>query len=294
MKKIVTYLLWITFFILHAVGVEANQFCFASAKTYYEQVYCELQAKGKAKGLPSFDQFKHNNEIVQASLLKLPAERNRIVLPPPKKPTSSFVEPSVSSVEKNESKKYESDKKEDPLKTLSVQSEPAKEDYIARKFEKISDDGSATQCQLHAAEIQCSTKRYRLVGNKMNSRLEKGVLSETNKLALPLFQPGEPLNAYVSSAYRQYIDRMLAIGLGGVTMTYARFAYLYEDLQSKNVDFIRRFELMYSYLKSDKASMSISEKIPVNLQLALQYCELLTERRYVCAAQGQNYIFELE
>ncbi|HEY0891459.1 MAG TPA: hypothetical protein VGE32_00300, partial [Cellvibrio sp.] len=62
-------------------SAKADQFCFALAETYYEQVYCQLQAKAQTKGLPPFNQFKKNNETVQASLLKRPAERNGIKLP---------------------------------------------------------------------------------------------------------------------------------------------------------------------------------------------------------------------
>jgi len=275
--------------LLAAASSQANQLCFVSAKTYYEQVYCELEAKGKTQGLPSFGEFKRNNEIVQASLLKLPAERNRIVLPPPKKMPRSVDDMSDSPtpvVEKKEIGKKVSATKSVPEVLI--------DGSISRKFDKSPSAANTTNCQLTATEIQCASKRYRLIGNKANKRLAEGVLREENKMALPLLQQGQSLNVYVTSAYRQYIEKMCAIGLGAVTMTYARFAYLYEDLQSKNVNFVNRFEIMYSYLKKDKASMWISEKIPVNAQLAMHYCELMSEDFYICAVQGQNYIFELE
>src|SRR5690606_13960643 len=63
----------------------AQSFCFLSAATYYEQVYCELQAKGAARDLPPFHQFKRNDENIQAVLLKRPAARAGIDLPRPKK-----------------------------------------------------------------------------------------------------------------------------------------------------------------------------------------------------------------
>lgn len=275
-----------------AAGAQASQFCFASAKTYYEQIYCELEAKGKAKGLPSFDQFKRNNEVVQASLLRLPAERNRIVLPAPRSAKSLTDDVFVDSVP--ETKKNKVMQKESTTKNSSYQQEVFKDEHVARKLDKSLSAVGNANCQLDASEIRCASKRYRLIGNKANKRLAQGVLLDTNKMALPLIQQGQAMNAYVSSAYRQYIEKMCSIGLGAVTMTYARFAYLYEDLQSKNVNFVNRFEVMYSYLKKDKAAMWISEKIPVNTQLAMQYCDLMTDHFYICALQGQNYIFELE
>ena len=62
----------------------AQSFCFASASSYYEQVYCELQARGEAKTLPPFYQFKRNDATTQALLLKRPAGRIGIELPMPK------------------------------------------------------------------------------------------------------------------------------------------------------------------------------------------------------------------
>ncbi len=172
--------------LLNATWVQANQFCFASAKTYYEQIYCELEAKGKTKGLPSFDQFKRNNEIVQASLLKLPAERNRITLPPPKRAKSSAEDISVSNIPESEKKaifKKEIGKKESN-KSLSQQQE--KDNYVARKFDKPSGVTANANCQLSASEIVCSSQRYRLLGNKANKNLARGALLDENKMALPL------------------------------------------------------------------------------------------------------------
>src|SRR6478735_9538922 len=76
--KILRYVFVVVFCVIHPVY--ADQFCFALAETYYEQVYCQLQAKAQTKGLPAFNQFQKNTESVQASLLKRPAERNGIKL----------------------------------------------------------------------------------------------------------------------------------------------------------------------------------------------------------------------
>ncbi len=46
-----------------AASAKADQFCFALAATYYEQVYCQLQAKAQTKGLPPFNQFKKTSPL---------------------------------------------------------------------------------------------------------------------------------------------------------------------------------------------------------------------------------------
>ena len=63
----------------------ANQFCFATAENYYQQVYCELAYKGQTKNLPSYDDFKKNSEAIQFTLLRRIAEKNKIDFPPPHK-----------------------------------------------------------------------------------------------------------------------------------------------------------------------------------------------------------------
>ena len=57
---------WVSISILCVLtaSAKADQFCFALAETYYEQVYCQLQAKAQTKGLPSFNQFKKNKTDV--------------------------------------------------------------------------------------------------------------------------------------------------------------------------------------------------------------------------------------
>src|SRR5690554_5610586 len=68
---------------------QSQSFCFASAASYYEQVYCELQARGEVKSLPPFYQFKRNDVMTQALLLKRPARRAGIDLPMPKTPQAT-------------------------------------------------------------------------------------------------------------------------------------------------------------------------------------------------------------
>jgi hypothetical protein len=86
---------------------------------------------------------------------------------------------------------------------------------------------------------------------------------------------------------------MCDIGLAGFTMTFAKFAYFYHDLKEKGVSFTQRFEIMYRFLKKDKSTMWIGEKVPT-VQLSINDCDALSPKYYVCAKSGQNYIFELE
>jgi len=263
-----------------AASAKADQFCIALAETYYEQVYCQLQAKAQTKGLPPFNQFKKNNEAVQASLLKRPAERNGIKLPAPTRIVASQAA-TVSPAKINNKtqvgvlKTIANEPDATPLRSISVESK------------------NALGCELLAKQIQCGNQSFKLIGNKANHRLANSALSIDNKMNLPKYQGGV-LSQFLAQAYGQYIDKMCDIGLCGVTMTYRKFAYLYEDIQNKGLDFPQRFEIMYGFLKKDKTNMGVSEALSRPASLSLQDCAVLTDTRYVCDYQGRNYIFELQ
>lgn len=260
---------------LLAASAKADQFCFALAESYYEQVYCQLQAKAQTKNLPPFSQFKKNNEQVQFSLLKRPAERNAIKLPAPVRVVlpAPMVEkgPVVSPVQ---------------AKATTL----AKHEVKMPATNPIQSVGSNFDCELLGQQLKCATGNFTLVGNKANRRLAGTALSADNKMALPSYVDGA-LNQYLTQAYGQYIAKMDEIGLGGVTMTYRKFAYLYADLQSKGLDFSQRFETMYGFLKKDKATMGVSESTRVPQGLDPNFCSPLGEQFYVCDLQGRNYIF---
>jgi hypothetical protein len=252
----------------------AQSFCFAFAETYYEQVYCQLQAKAQTKGLPPFHEFKKNDERVQAALLKRPAERNGIKLPLPKIAVDNQA--------------VVSDK---PLKSLRNRVESS--GRVVREVVEIQQPETDSNCLLDANNIRCGNLRYKLIGNKSNRYLAKGVLDEDYKMAIPDYA-GEPLDQYLSEAYRHYVNKMCDIGLGGVTMTFGKFAYLYRDVQLKGLNFVQRFETMYSFLKKDKAIMAVNEAASRDPGISIGDCSPLDEQRFVCAYKGRNYIFERE
>jgi len=276
--KILRYVFAVAFCTAHPVY--ADQFCFALAETYYEQVYCQLQAKAQTKGLPPFNQFKKNNEAVQASLLKRPAERNGIKLPVVTNKVQAPVVTAAPTTIAN-------------IPAVNLPKTVAKETAVAPARTVSARANGSAECELAANQIRCANQSFKLIGNKANNRLANGALSNDNKMDLPKYQGGG-MGSYLAQTYGQYIDKMCDIGLCGVTMTYRKFAYLYQDLQSKGLDFSQRFEIMYSFLKKDKASMGVSESSSIPKDASVQDCTQLTAVRYVCDYQGRNYIFELQ
>ncbi len=255
----------------------ADPFCFSRAQSYYEQVYCELQAKAQLQGLPGFEEFKHNSEPVQYSLLKRPAERNRIKLP--------FAKASVQTKPAQNNLQQEAlPPKVKFAKKLPSQAAPA------QTFAASDTDG----CQLSGEQIRCGGISYKAQGNLRNTRLAAGVLEPENKMAIPERRSDQSESDYLLAAYVQYLKKMREIGLGGVTTSYGKFAFLYRDLGVRGLNFSQRFEIMFGYLKKDKATLGVNEGVSLPTELSLQSCGQLNEELLVCSVQGRNFLFVAE
>lgn len=258
----------------------AQSFCFASASSYYEQVYCELQARGEAKTLPPFYQFKRNDATTQALLLKRPAARIGIELPMPKPAAKKITPKSTPQPERKLPALVEH-------KPQATTSPPISPKTLA-----------SSTCELNGETMHCGDQQFTLIGNRRNQRLAQGVLEAENKMALPVYHGSTSdqaaIDAYLARAYRQYIEKMHEIGLGGVTMTYGKFYFLFFDLQEKGLDFSQRFETMYGFLKKDKATMGVSETLTPDNQLEAKDCDPLAEHMWVCSRSGRNYLYLAE
>lgn len=286
--KTIIKLLSVLMLVSVEVQAQSQSFCFASATSYYEQVYCELQAKGEAKNLPPFYQFKRNDPTTQALLLKRPAARIGIDLPMPK----------------SKAKVVQTTERKLPAPTpreTATGSTAAPATSVTRAASQPMSQAQATLpgvhqgCELTGEEMFCGGQRFRLTGNRRNQRLAAGVLEVENKMALPVFSGSfsdqRAVDAYLAKAYRRYIEQMHAIGLGGVTMTYGKFYFLFFDLQEKGLDFSQRFETMYGFLKKDKATMGVSENLSPNTDLTAADCDSLSEQMLVCSRGGRNYLY---
>lgn len=263
----------LTLLIASSSSAQTSQICFASAETFYEQVYCQLQAKAQTKDLPPFHQFRKNSERVQYSLLKRPADRNAIKLPAPAV-TVPQKAPSTSVVTTQ------------PIKSVTVP--------IAPKSTTLKQNpGNINGCELSGKTIICAKQRYLLLGNKTNHRLAKQALSAENKMDLPVYN-GSGLNTYLANAYEHYIREMDGIGLGGVTMTYGKFAYLYQDLLSKGLNFSQRFEIMFTFLRKDKEKLGVSESMNLPQGFHVDSCVQLSDHYLICDHHGRNYIFAVQ
>ncbi|AFU98234.1 hypothetical protein [Simiduia agarivorans] len=252
---------------------KAGSFCFAMASTYYEQLYCEISARGEGASLPAFYQFKNNNEQTQALLLKRPAARIGVEVKPPIRratPTVASIAPARAT----------------PLKN-SAATAPAPTVQATQSRQP--------DCALTGTDIHCDGVRFSLLTNRQNRHLAKGALDADNQMALAPFngdmQNENQVRDYLYGAYSQYLDAMHRIGLGGVTTSFGKFSYLFYDYHERGIGFEQRFETLYHYLKKDKASLPVSDAPADTQNLNLASCAPLQSRFMVCEHGNRNLVF---
>ncbi len=96
---------------------------------------------------------------------------------------------------------------------------------------------------------------------------------------------------YLSDVYSLYIQKMVDIGLGASTMSYRRFYYTFNDLQSKQVSFTERFEKMYGYLKKDKKTMQVKPLLSEHRPDKLSQCDDISKHIIVCDNGSANWVY---
>ncbi|WP_156820882.1 hypothetical protein [Dasania marina] len=220
-----------------STGSQASQFCFSVAKTYNEQLYCEIEASGEGKSLPSFNQFQKNTPLIQSLLLKPYARKLGI--------------------------------------TIKMATKTTKQQVVTSPPLAAVNDGGLSHCSFETEVISCNDKPYYFMGNKGNASLAAGVLDASNTMQLPVYDNGE-VARYLAQAYEHYLHKMIEIGLAGVTLTYGNFDYIFHDLRAQAIDFNQRFETMYRYLKKDKRTMGI-KKSTAPSDVTAKECFLLDE-----------------
>lgn len=245
-------------------------------RTDYERIYCEIVEQGEGKGLPRFEDFRRNDVTVQQLLLKRPAAKLKITLPN---------SPNKAAVHQKQGL------------SKSTQSERIKKTTIKPLESRISEASSVSfsNCTVGGNIIVCGTRRFNLKMNEPNSRLAPGVLDDKYKMALPPYrgdaQDEQEVQFYLSGVYGRYIERMVDIGLGASTMSYARFYHTFYDLQAKNVDFSERFETMYRFLKKDKKTMVVKSEPSTLRPRDISQCDDVTSQIIVCDMGRVNWVY---
>lgn len=254
---------------LHCSAASAESLCFSLAENYYEQIYCELDALGKARNLPAFADFRNNDETTQALLLKRTAARIGIEVKPPRRQQSP----------------------------PRPQQEPARQmPSLPAAVEPGRDMAPAlADCVVTAGRINCATESYIFVSNRTNDLLPEGMLTDANRMNLPVFTGDsadrKQTGNYLSDAYAIYLQKMISIGLAESTLSFPKFSYIFNDIVSKGASFSQRFETMYKYLKQEKQRIRVPVTGGPKEAPALSNCQRVDAVLLSCTQGRKNYLY---
>ncbi|MEX0603735.1 MAG: hypothetical protein WD623_01275 [Marinobacter sp.] len=261
----------------------ANDACMASAHSDLERLYCEITSRGEGSSLPSRADFKRNDPQVQALLLRRPAARLGLAVPAP----GGESKPSPAKVTDMPP----------PSSTDELPEAPANDSRDARPASPVSTapQRSLAKCRLEGESILCPGRRLELAVNQNNSELLPGVLEAGNTLSLSSFEgernDDEAVRRYLSDAYDIYIPKMLAIGLGGTTMSFTAFHHAFHSMENGGVDFARRLEQTYHLLKQDKKTLAVKARYHDELPKSLNLCTEINRDIVVCDNVGKNWVY---
>ncbi|MBT8148473.1 MAG: hypothetical protein HKO71_03760 [Pseudomonadales bacterium] len=239
--------------------------CFAHAQTYYETLYCEIRAENSGATLPDFWDFKKNNEVMQALLLKKPARQLYIDVP---KPVARTIK----------------------ARSATRLAAPTAIDSKQRSPGSTGHDSCFKQGQ----QLQCGEQRYNALGNIANAKLDQSIWQDSFKLQLQPFrgnhQTDAEVLAYLRQGYSEYLQHMVAIGLAGETFSFTKFAFFFDDHHAKGVDFAKRMQKMFYYLKQDKKNIAVNTAVNFPDRIDSRNCARFADL-LACAGQRSNYLF---
>ncbi len=274
------------------------QTCNGQARNAMERLYCRIVAEGEGSGLPGLKDFRRNAPNIQTLLLKRPAKRLGLSLPPAAKVKPRRKKPATTHASRPAFKTKPAPRPNTqpvPDAQANVGIAPAPQTKPAPAVATRAQPTPLSQCRLTGEKIYCAAANYRLVLNKNNRELAEGALGADNRLALSDYTglKGNKKNIrhYLSVGYKRYIQKMLDIGLGASTMSFSKFFYTYQEVTAKGENFAKRFETMYGYLKKDKASMSVRARYHHQLPDNIGQCTELTTKLIVCDDQANNWVY---
>lgn len=265
--------------------------CLSQSRSELEEAYCKIQAKRPNGNLPPFNDFQNNPPNMQYLLLKGPARKLNIQLSKPArpKPPQTTAEIEIKDIQGQEK--------------LVEKLTPIIRRHIASpNMPKVQDTQphdspqKIQHCKLDNLWIHCNDIHYELVTNKKNVELEKNALSESNKMQIrdrnsEAFS-GISTIKYLSETYPIYIHKMLSIGLGAGTMSFTKYASIYEASEKNQHNFSERMETMFGFLKTDKRGNAIKSRYDTLLPKDIKWCMLLDDTLIVCDNVNKNWVYK--
>lgn len=274
--------------VLTALTAVAND-CAEHARNAMEVSYCQVKASRYGGSLPSLHRFRKNNEKTQRLILKKPAQKAGVSLPP------ETIAPVRQPVTIEQSMPVANETRSTPKMTAAQarqgprRSEPANPLRDCRLRQQPAPNQAARR------QIQCAHGTYSLLENRHNTQLAPGVLEEHNRLILPHRQHPDysaySNSQYLSKLYQIYLGKMLEIGLAGATMSYTKFVGSYQLHVNNNIDPHQRFSTMFELLKNERKFNSVKARYGEQYPQNIEQCMRVGSSLIVCDDVQNNWVF---
>lgn len=259
--------------------------CEVKDKTELEEIYCTLKSKNRVSTLPDFNQFRKNSDDVQWLLLKGPARKAGITLPP-----KSSLKPKTINAPLADRKT--DNKAADNQVNTSAQSNP-----LATQTTRTatSSNSGLANCSLKPTQIQCSYATFTLQYNLPNSKLAPAALKASNQLTLPPYNSKFHASErdYLARCYPMYVNKILELGLAEAVMSYTKFVSQYEEVVQHGGNFANRMQKMYEILKQEKRSRPIQASYQHTRPQSIEQCMLVSNSVIVCDNIAHTWVFTL-
>ena len=298
--------------------------CPDHAQTQLEVLYCQIKASKYHSSLPPISQFRDNHPLAQRQVILEPAQKLGLEVPTvaqimaehrkKKRARESALPLGVNYSRDQTGETHQGEDRASlqqhsgPLRAgvgaADTQAAKARQktdthlDYQHNLAKKKRPPNSLARnhCYLLGVKIRCSDKKFHLVQNKSKGALSGQALADNNKLILPpfhgLISDEAAVKAYLIQAYAIYINRMISLGLGGSTMSFTSFYYNFVDQKQRNVDFVKRFELMFDLLKRDRKHLPVSVSNSKNFPTSIKQCDRLNQKIIICNDETKNWVYQ--
>lgn len=265
-------LLWLLATTAEALTIKQ---CRLDAATELEQAYCEILAKGQS--LPDFYDFQRNPANTQWLLLRSAAKRAGVELPAVDKAATALTTSATAPAFANQPRSA-------APSTRAAQPR--------RPREATQSPEALDQCRVTQREIACNDRRYYLAINVPVKRLNPRVLTVDNRLQFAPPAADQTSIQYLSNLYPYYIEKMLLIGLGDSTVSFTKFAAIYEQSAAQEENFGQRFSEMYELLKQERRTMAVKTRYRDNYPQSIDNCMQLNSDLIACDNIEQNWIYQ--
>lgn len=241
--------------------------CVDFAQTPTEEVFCRIKQRDAALLPYSLKDFRKNPVATQQLLLKRPAARLGIDLPAP--PPRPVAKPAPQ-----------------PAVPARARPEPSPAAVEARP--------SLAGCRLEAAVIACGGIGYRLLDNRNDKVSPEQVSRVLGEFAPYSGDAGDDAaeRRYLAGIYSEYIERMVALGLAGVTLSYTKFYHAYHEATARGADFSQRLATMFRFLNQDKSTMAVARSYGGEMPSDLAQCQRLNPTFVVCDNVKTNWVYQ--